>query len=77
MKIAFSKDELETVMAALEGYLLILNEHLESFKEDEPDLEPFTKEYQEGIKFIAQQRIEAQMTNRLCFKIDKKLREWE
>ena len=41
MKIEFTKDELEHLMASLEGYLLILNEQLETFKEDEPHLEPF------------------------------------
>ena len=73
MKIEFTKDELEHLMASLEGYLLILNEQLETFKEDEPHLEPFSKEYEQGIQFLKNHKIELEMTNKLCFKIHNKI----
>ena len=77
MKIAFSKDELEHIMAALEGYNLILDETLESFKEDEPDLEPFSEMYEEGLNFLKDHKKELETNRRLCFRLDKKIREWE
>ena len=77
MKIAFSKDELEHLMAALEGYKLILDQMLESFNEDEPDLEPFSEEYKEGLDFLQNHKDELQTNKRLCFRLDKKIREFE
>lgn len=77
MKIAFSKDELEHLMAALEGYKLILDQMLESFNEDEPDLEPFSEEYKEGLDFLQNHKDELETNKRLCFRLDKKIREFE
>jgi len=77
MKIAFSKDELEHLMAALEGYKLILDQMLESFNEDEPDLEPFSEEYKEGLDFLQNHKDEFETNRRLCFRLDKKIREFE
>lgn len=77
MKIAFSKDELEHLMAALDGYKLILDQMLESFNEDEPDLEPFSEEYKEGLDFLQNHKDELQTNKRLCFRLDKKIREFE
>ena len=77
MKIAFSKDELEHLMAALEGYNLILGEMLESFNEDEPNLEPFSEEYKEGLDFLQNHKDELETNKRLCFRLDKKIREFE
>ena len=77
MKIAFSKDELEHLMAALDGYKLILDQMLESFNEDEPDLEPFSEEYKEGLDFLQNHKDELETNKRLCFRLDKKIREFE
>jgi len=77
MKVAFSKDELEHLMAALEGYKLILDQMLESFNEDEPDLEPFSEEYKEGLDFLQNHKDEFETNRRLCFRLDKKIREFE
>ena len=77
MKIAFSKDELEHLMVALEGYKLILDQMLESFNEDEPDLEPFSEEYKEGLDFLQNHKDELETNKRLCFRLDKKIREFE
>ena len=77
MKIAISKDELEHLMAALEGYKLILDQMLESFNEDEPDLEPFSEEYKEGLDFLQNHKEELETNRRLCFRLDKKIRELE
>ncbi len=77
MKVAFSKDELEHLMAALEGYKLILDQMLESFNEDEPDLEPFSEEYKEGLDFLQNHKDELETNKRLCFRLDKKIREFE
>ena len=77
MKIAFSKDELEHLMAALEGYKLILDQMLESFNEDEPDLEPFSEEYKDGLDFLQNHKDELETNRILCFRLDKKIREFE
>ena len=77
MKVAFSKDELEHLMVALEGYKLILDQMLESFNEDEPDLEPFSEEYKEGLDFLQNHKGELETNKRLCFRLDKKIREFE
>ena len=77
MKIAFSKDELEHLMAALDGYKLILDQMLESFNEDEPDLEPFSEEYKKGLDFLQNHKDELETNRRLCFRLDKKIREFE
>ena len=77
MKVAFSKDELEHLMVALEGYKLILDQMLESFNEDEPDLEPFSEEYKEGLDFLQNHKDELETNKRLCFRLDKKIREFE
>ena len=77
MKVAFSKDELEHLMAALEGYKLILDQMSESFNEDEPDLEPFSEEYKEGLDFLQNHKDELEKNKRLCFRLDKKIREFE
>ena len=77
MKVAFSKDELEHLMAALEGYKLILDQMLESFNEDEPNLEPFSEEYKEGLDFLQNHKDELETNRRLCFRLDKKIREFE
>lgn len=77
MKIAFSKDELEHLLAALEGYKLILDQMLESFNEDEPDLEPFSEEYKEGLDFLQNHKDELETNKRLCFRLDKKIRDFE
>ena len=77
MKVAFSKDELEHLMAALDGYKLILDQMLESFNEDEPDLEPFSEEYKEGLDFLQNHKDELETNKRLCFRLDKKIREFE
>ena len=42
--------------------------------EDEPHLEPFSKEYEQGIEFLKNHKIELEMTNKLCFKIHNKIR---
>ena len=77
MKVAFSKDELEHLMVALEGYKLILDQMLESFNEDEPDLEPFSEEYKEGLDFLQNHKDELETNKRLCFRLNKKYKEWK
>jgi hypothetical protein len=76
MKIAFSKIELEHIVATLNSYELILEEMEDSFKEEEKDLEPFSERYKQGLDFLKVHKLITERNKRLLIRLEKKMREW-